>query len=212
MTRGSLLLSLLIAAALPLGCARTETYGPYVYPVIGSGITLISEREGSIVAIEPASGLVRWTYEFSAPPHPTYGAFYRSPLVCPVERSTIGLLLLAFENQVVALDSRDGTQRWSIPFHGGLPPVICPAVTPDSGVVVAYDAKFSSGVIVKYGFRGHRQWSYQPPDIGPLTRRIWADQKTGNIHIVSRTHLLGLSPRGELNWSRPTTGISPPAE
>lgn len=204
---------IVVVSFLPLlGCEPSSSYGPYVYPVVESGLTLVSSRPGKLSAIDAESGRARWVVDFEPESSRSYARINRPPVICPVHEAANGRLIVVYRNQISGIDSRDGTLRWNVPFPVGSGRPVCPATTPDSGIVVAYNYRYSSGTLVKFNSRGRELWSFDLPDIGPLVGDLDVDPSSGSVTAHSRTHLLSVNPTGELNWARSIVRIAPPRD
>lgn len=162
------------------------------------GTLLLAQAEsGDVLAIDSVSGALEWRYvHFGSVRHPLI-EFPRARLVCPPRYAKAGILYLLFSDRLVSLSRQTGRVRWRRPIRTPYTTGMCPAVTPDSGLVLL--VRRGHGVI-KLDSEGDIAWSFAFPDgivahAGPTVRAV-----SGDVLVRAGGRVFSLDPDGQLAY------------
>lgn len=201
-----------IVAAVVLGALGGSACGPangtdaraargtWAVPALGLVLYQPSFRELS--ALDAATGEERWRFRRTLDPDPPYARLYPPQLTCPPAVTPSGKLVLRYIEALYAVDPGTGQTLWTQNLS---PPALCPAVTPDSGVVVVVGRRKA---LAKFDGHGKLAWRVDLPHDGIALASPDVLLPSGDVVVRTRTHVLSLSPEGGLNWARPTPAFA----
>jgi outer membrane protein assembly factor BamB len=169
-----------------------------VWPTPGGGTFLTQLDNGDLVAVDSKSAEVAWRYRHFGLHHPEI-ELPRSRLLCEPAYTSSGLVYLVFSDWLLALSLESATVRWRIQMRYSIARSMCPAVTPDSGLIMIVQR---GRTVTKLRSDGSYAWSFTLPNreiavTGPTTI-----PKSGDTLVRSGNMLFSISPAGELNWKR----------
>lgn len=194
----ALALGMYVVACRPEPPAR-RALSVDVHPSVGAVVT--SFDDGTLEVRGLLDGRRLYAFRYAEPYELGFGQRPPAPLLCATE-SVGGRLLVFAPEEIVSVDAETGATRARIHRHVR-PYAVCPAATPDGGVVELWASYHGSGVLVKRDAALRERWRHENPDVGRIARRLAVDPATGNIHAVSDTHTLVVSPDGRTNWVVP---------
>jgi outer membrane protein assembly factor BamB len=180
-----------VAACKP----RTDTgVPPEVWTFPTEGLVLTQDAPGVITARDAANGTTRWTYRHEPPTLAPYGERPPEEVVCPIVGAPLGFALFRFHEQLHAVDLVDGRRRWFIKLKTYR---FCPAVTPDSGVVMV--ANWGEA-LEKLDQNGKRVWLLDLAPWGVAASPPTVAGPSGDVVLRTTRRLIGVSPSGAANW------------
>jgi hypothetical protein len=189
------------AACLAAGCDAIEPRAAGQVTALDDETFVIEGPDGVLSAHDPSAAVVRWRYQ---PPSEPFLPFLTRPpkrLVCPIERTPSGALLLRYESQLVAVDSRTTKTLWvlDVPAWATLGRR-CPRATLDSGVLLL---RAHGLILQKVGRMGATRWMLQLGSLGAALAPPVVSAPSGDALLQTRDHLVNVSPEGTFNWVRP---------
>jgi eukaryotic-like serine/threonine-protein kinase len=160
-------------------------------PVVAGGTVYFVNNDGTVYALDPATGQVRWTY-------PTGGTFdYTNPVV-----SGGTLYVGSSSGKEYALDAATGQVRWSYPA-GNIDS--SPAVTGGT-VYIGWNTASTGGVYALDAATGRVRWSYliysfivfsRPSVAGGI---VYFADDDGKVYALD-------AATGQVRWTYPTGGV-----
>lgn len=211
MSRPATRLALTVLTGLA-ACSPGQSPPPVrqVVPLRAAAAVVIEEPAGRLTTRSLQDGRVLWRYKPAFPPTPRHlDMRERYALSCDIAETTNGLLMLRYDSELHVIASRTGKLKWKkkarlwVPSGDG---TMCPALTSDSGVVMLG----RNGMLVhKFDSSGDLAWSYPLVGLGAAIRRPDVSPMSGDVVLLTRTHLLSLSPDGRLGWVTERKGQVP---
>lgn len=192
-----------LVAALVAGCGSSPSAAPntrpgfWILPTLGIVVTQSDSQ--TIQAMDPASGETRWRVRPNVLPDPPFGTRF-SILSCPPLATLDGKLILRTQEGLVVCDPKDGRTLWKHPLW---PPLTCPAVTPDSGVVFLYGKRQN---VMKLDTFGNVAWQVRLPLDDTAVSAPQVVAVTGDVLIRMVAHTVSFDATGRLKWTRPAPG------
>jgi outer membrane protein assembly factor BamB len=160
--------------------ATAPEFGVAMSPIVADGMLIVhagGEGNGAIVALDPASGSVRWTWKGDGPA-------YSSPVVAAIGGSR--QVITQSQRRVVGLALRDGGLLWDIPFTTASDQnIVTPVVSNDLVIYSGIGKPLAAARIVRQGGK----WSTQP---------VWENPELPmymSSPVLHRGYLYGLSQR-----------------
>jgi outer membrane protein assembly factor BamB len=154
---------------------------------------------GDVVAISSGDGNLLWRYQHvSSPEHPLI-EFPRARLVCAPAFGSADVVYLLFADTLLGLSSSTGTVQFRMPLRNAPPRNACPAVAPDSSLVMLVQR---GRALAKIAPAGTLTWSFQFPDGLVAQSGPMVVPSTGDVLVRTGPVLLNVSPSGTLNWQR----------
>ena len=189
---------LLGACTLP-ACSPTDP--PFVgeLAVLDSDRTLIVERrDGTMSAMDLDTGQERWSFRPAPEPAPSFVTLPTLHLVCPIERTLSGTLLLRYHKRLVAVDGRTGKQLWERQLVAWATNELrCPRAAADSGVLLL---RGNGLLLQKLNTDGSDEWLFSLDSFGAALAPVDVTMPSGDALVRTRSFLVSISPRGELGW------------
>jgi len=194
------LVLLLGACALP-ACSPTEP--PFVgeIAVLDSDRMLIVERRnGTVSAADLDTGEKRWSLRPLPKPAPGFVTVPTRHLVCPIERTLAGTLLLRYHTRLVAVDGRTGELLWERKVVGwATDERRCPRGAADSGVLLL---RGHGLFLQKLDTKGNDEWLFTMERLGPALAPVHVLMPSGDALVRTRSYLASVNPKGELGWAQ----------
>lgn len=198
--RGRPLLLLLGAFALP-ACSPTEP--PFVGQVaaLESDRTLVVERrDGTLSASNTDTGDIRWRVRPLPEPAPGFVTVPTRHLVCPMERTRAGTLLLRYHTRLVAIDVLTGELLWERKLVGwATDEQRCPRAAADSGVLLL---RGNGLFLQKLDTKGNDEWLFAMERLGAALAPVEVVMPSGDALVRTRSFLASVNPKGELGWAQ----------
>jgi outer membrane protein assembly factor BamB len=110
-----------------------------------------------------------------------------------------GHIVLRYTDGVRALDPATGAQLWrkQLLRAGGTGPWLCPATTPDSGIVVSNEWATR---VMKLDASGAMLWELELPDRAVVRNAPAVIEPAGDVVIPTDHQLVVISPVGRINY------------
>lgn len=195
------LVALALCCCLP-ACRPAEEAAPLTgtWPAPDGSLVITGLDDGDLIAVELETGKKLWRYHHIAAAYPSVIELPRPRLVCPPAYAVPHVAYLLFSDWVVAVSLDDGAISWRKPIRTPSTGDMCPAATPDSGVVLL--ARRGSA-LVKLRLDGELDWSFHFPDGAIARAGPTVHQPSGDILVRAGPRVFGFHPGGALAWSRP---------
>jgi len=195
-------LVLLLGAATLLACARPEQ--PFVGELAfieGDDILIIEARDGTVSAWDRETSTKRWSLRPVTDAAPGFVTVPTRHLVCPIERTLAGTLLLRYHTALVAVDGRTGKLLWQRKLVGwAKDEQRCPRAAADSGVLLLR----SHGLFIqKLDREGKDEWVFAMERLGAALAPVHVVMPSGDALVRTRDYVVSISPDGRLGWAQP---------
>lgn len=192
-------LLLLCGAGWVGGCGAAEQ--PFVGELAlldDMQLVVVEGRDGALSAVAAATGATRW--RFVAPPvsHPSFVSMPTRYLVCPIERTAAGALLLRYHTRLLAVDCSTGRELWRRDLSAWATlERRCPKPTADSGVLLLRgDGLF----LQKLDRLGRDEWRVSLGRLGAAVAPVLVSLPSGDVLLRTRDHVASVGPSGKVNW------------
>lgn len=196
------LLGLLLCPGTLAACASSEPDFVGEIAVLEADHMLVVERrDGTVSASDLETGKKLWTVRPQPEIAPGFVTVPTRRLVCPIERTLAGTLLLRFHTRLVAIDGRNGERLWERKVIGwATHERRCPRAAADSGVLTL---RADGLLLQKLNTNGEDDWLFSLEPFGPALAPVSVAMPSGDALVRTKSFFVSVSPNGELGWVEP---------
>ncbi len=193
------LLVLLIGACDLSACTPTEPSFVGEVAVLNTDRRLIVERrDGTVAATDLDTGEKLWSLQPLPQPAPGFVTVPTRHLVCPIERTFAGTLLLRYHTRLVAVDGATGKRLWERKAVGwATEDLRCPWGAADSGALML---RGHGLFLQKLDTQGNDEWLFSMERLGPALGPGQVVTPSGDVLLRTRSFFVSVNPKGKLGW------------
>ncbi|MFL7810670.1 MAG: hypothetical protein AB8I80_18670, partial [Anaerolineae bacterium] len=162
-------------------------------------LVLYQPNAADVMAVEPASGKVRWRYRAKHDPNAPFGWVPTPQVACNAQWTPAGTVVLRYWNTLDVISSSTGELIWKVPYEGYW---YCPAVCPDSSILrIGHEGT----TLEKLNPKGQVVWTHDFSQTGVAHAAPLVLFPSGDTLVRTKGWLLNISPKGTVNWQKPLT-------